>query len=54
MRPFEVTHRQVWRIALPATLAFITEPLAGLVDITVIGRLGEAALPGGTSKLGLA
>ena len=28
-------------------MAFITEPLAGLVDITVIGRLGDAALLGG-------
>ena len=46
-RPFEVTHRDVWRIALPATLAFITEPLVGLVDITVIGRLGDTALLGG-------
>lgn len=46
-RPFEVTHRSVWAIALPATLAFITEPLVGLVDITVIGRLGDASLLGG-------
>lgn len=45
--PFTVTHRDVWRIALPATLAFITEPMAGLVDLTVIGRLGDAALMGG-------
>jgi len=46
-RPFEVTHRDVWGIALPATLAFVTEPLAGIVDITVIGRLGDATLLGG-------
>jgi len=45
--PFEVRHRDVWSIALPATLAFITEPLAGLVDLTVIGRLGDADLLGG-------
>lgn len=45
--PFEVRHRDIWSIALPATLAFITEPLAGLVDLTVIGRLGDAALMGG-------
>lgn len=45
--PFEVRHRDVWSIALPATLAFITEPLAGLVDLTVIGRLGDANLLGG-------
>lgn len=44
---FSVRHRDVWAIALPATLAFITEPLAGLVDLTVIGRLGDAELLGG-------
>src|SRR5690606_3442629 len=37
----------VWKIALPASISFITEPLVGLVDITVIGRLGDAALLGG-------
>src|SRR5690606_30969986 len=45
--PFSVHHRDVWAIALPASIAFITEPLVGLVDITVIGRLGDAALLGG-------
>lgn len=45
--PFEVKSRDIWRIALPASIAFITEPLAGLNDITVIGRLGDAALLGG-------
>ena len=45
--PFDVRSRDVWAIALPASVAFITEPLAGLVDITVIGRLGDAALLGG-------
>jgi MATE family multidrug resistance protein len=45
--PFEVTSRDVWRIALPASIAFIAEPVAGLVDITVIGRLGDAATLGG-------
>lgn len=45
--PFEVRSRDVWAIALPASVAFITEPLAGLVDITVIGRLGDAGLLGG-------
>jgi putative MATE family efflux protein len=45
--PFTVTSRDVWRIALPASLAFITEPLVGFTDITVIGRLGEADLLGG-------
>ena len=45
--PFTVTSRDVFRIALPASLAFITEPLVGFTDITVIGRLGEADLLGG-------
>lgn len=44
---FEVRHRDIWAIALPATFAFVTEPLAGLVDMTVIGRLGDANLLGG-------
>ena len=45
--PFDVRHADVWKIALPASVAFITEPLVGLVDITVIGRLGDAGLLGG-------
>lgn len=45
--PFEVRSADVWKIALPASIAFITEPLVGLVDITVIGRLGDAGLLGG-------
>ncbi len=45
--PFVVRHADVLRIALPASIAFITEPLVGLVDIVVIGRLGDAGLLGG-------
>jgi len=45
--PFAVQSRDVWRIALPASFAFITEPLVGTVDVTVIGRLGDASLLGG-------
>ncbi|HEY4200917.1 MAG TPA: MATE family efflux transporter [Devosiaceae bacterium] len=45
--PFEVHSRDVWRIALPAALAFITEPMVGTVDIAVVGRLGDANLLGG-------
>ncbi|WP_193336966.1 MATE family efflux transporter [Devosia beringensis] len=45
--PFDVRHADVWKIALPASVAFITEPLVGIVDITVIGRLGDAGLLGG-------
>ena len=45
--PFTVRHADVWKIALPASVAFITEPLVGIVDIAVIGRLGDAGLLGG-------
>lgn len=45
--PFEVRHKDIWSIALPATFAFVTEPVAGLVDMTVIGRLGDANLLAG-------
>lgn len=45
--PFDVRSKDIWAIALPASVAFITEPLAGLVDITVIGRLGDAGMLGG-------
>ncbi len=49
-----VTNKDVLLIAVPATLAFITEPLAGLVDLTVIGRLGDAGLLAGVVLGGLA
>lgn len=46
-RPFEVTHRMVMMIAVPMTLAAVTTPLLGLVDMGVIGQLGQAELIGG-------
>jgi putative MATE family efflux protein len=42
-----VRSADVLRIAIPASVAFITEPLAGFVDIVVIGRLGDVSLLGG-------
>ncbi|RUT34502.1 MATE family efflux transporter [Arsenicitalea aurantiaca] len=45
--PFTVRSRDVWAIALPASIAFITEPLAGIIDIAIIGRLGDAGMLGG-------
>lgn len=45
--PFTVRHKDVWAIALPASIAFITEPLVGIVDTAVIGQLGDAGLLGG-------
>lgn len=45
--PFTVRHRDVWGIALPASVAFITEPVAGMIDTAVIGQLGDAGVLGG-------
>src|SRR4028119_2022767 len=45
-RPIEVTHRRMLALALPMTLSHVTTPLLGLVDATVVGRLGEAHLLG--------
>lgn len=46
-RPFTVSHRLVLSIAVPMTLAYLTTPLLGLVDMAVVGRLGDPALIGG-------
>jgi multidrug resistance protein, MATE family len=45
-RRIDVSHRRILALALPMTLAHVTTPLLGLVDATVIGRLGEASLLG--------
>jgi MATE family multidrug resistance protein len=45
-RRIEVSHRRMLALALPMTLSHVTTPLLGLVDATVIGRLGEAHLLG--------
>jgi MATE family multidrug resistance protein len=47
VRAFSVTSRSVLNIAVPMTAAYISVPLAGLVDTAVIGQLGVAALIGG-------
>lgn len=46
---FSVTHRTVLAIAVPMTLGLLTVPLVGMVDIAVIGQLGNAALLGGVA-----
>lgn len=46
-KPFEVNHRMVMLIAVPMTLAAITTPLLGLVDMGVVGQMGQAELIGG-------
>jgi MATE family multidrug resistance protein len=45
-RRIEINHRRMLLIALPMTLSHVTTPLLGLVDATVVGRLGEAHLLG--------
>lgn len=45
--PTEVTNRSVFAIAAPMTLSFLTVPLLGLVDTTVVGRFGDPALIAG-------
>ncbi|MGH6922256.1 MAG: MATE family efflux transporter [Propylenella sp.] len=47
IRPFEVTHAAVFRLAVPMTLAYLSVPLIGVIDTVVIGQLGVAALIGG-------
>jgi MATE family multidrug resistance protein len=47
VRPFEVTHGAVFRLAVPMTLAYLSVPLIGVIDTVVIGQLGVAALIGG-------
>ncbi|KAB0265973.1 MATE family efflux transporter [Microvirga brassicacearum] len=45
-RRIDVNHRRMLMLALPMTLSHVTTPLLGLVDATVVGRLGEAHLLG--------
>jgi MATE family multidrug resistance protein len=45
-RRLDISHRRILTLALPMTLSHVTTPLLGLVDATVIGRLGEAHLLG--------
>jgi MATE family multidrug resistance protein len=45
-RRIVVNHRRMLALALPMMLSHATTPLLGLVDATVIGRLGEAHLLG--------
>ncbi len=40
-KPFDVTHRMVMLIAVPMTLAAITTPLLGLVDMGWSARWGR-------------
>ena len=46
IRPAIVSHATVIRLALPMTIAHMSQPLLGFADATVIGRLGQAHLLG--------
>jgi MATE family multidrug resistance protein len=48
-RAFEVTHRSVLAIALPMTLAYLTTPLVGIVNLGAVGQLGDPAPVGGVA-----
>ena len=50
---FTVTHRSVLVIAVPMTLGYLSTPLLGVVDMAVIGRLGDATLLGGIALGGI-
>ena len=45
-RPFDVSLRAVFGIAVPMSLAHLSTPLIGLVDMAVIGQGGSAAVIG--------
>jgi MATE family multidrug resistance protein len=48
-RSFDVTHRAVLAIALPMTLAYLTTPLVGIVNLGAVGQLGDPAPVGGVA-----
>ncbi|QDG78821.1 MATE family efflux transporter [Labrenzia sp. PHM005] len=50
---FTVTHKGVLAIAVPMTLGYLSTPLLGVIDMAVIGRLGDAALIGGIALGGI-
>jgi MATE family multidrug resistance protein len=47
VRPFAVTSKSVFSIAVPMTLAFMTTPLLGMADTAIVGQFADAALIGG-------
>jgi multidrug resistance protein, MATE family len=44
-----LTHRAVLTVAVPIMLSNVSQPLIGVVNTSVIGRLGDAALMGGVA-----
>lgn len=49
VRPFDITHRDVLKIALPMMVAYLSTPLVGLVATGVIGQLRDETLIGGVA-----
>lgn len=49
IRRFDVSHREVLRIAIPMMIAHLSTPLVSLVATGVIGQLGDEALIGGVA-----
>lgn len=47
------TDKQILNIALPAIVSNITVPLLGLVDVTIVGHLGNAAYIGAIAVGGM-
>jgi len=49
IRPFDVTHRGVLAIAIPMTLAYMSTPIVGVVNLGVVGQIGDPAMVGGVA-----
>jgi len=49
VRPFDISHRDVLRIAIPMMIAYLSTPLVSLVATGVIGQLGDETLIGGVA-----
>lgn len=49
VRPFDIGHRDVLKIAIPMMIAYLSTPLVSLVATGVIGQLGDETLIGGVA-----
>ena len=49
IRPFEVTHRGMLAIAAPMTLAYLSTPVVGVVNLGAVGQIGDPAMVGGVA-----
>lgn len=49
IRPFDVTHRGVLAIAVPMTLAYLSTPVVGVVNLGAVGQVGDPAMVGGVA-----